>query len=91
MNVLLGSQSIGTAALSGAGRRLLALTSTFLVTITVPTGTASGPQVLCLQGLSHATCDFSCHAGAYGGAQQDATTQCLPYPARAMHRMCTGD
>ena len=46
MTVLLGSQSIGTGALSGAGRRLLALTSTFTVTITVPAGTASGSQVL---------------------------------------------
>ena len=55
VTVLLGSTSIGTAALSGAGRRrLLALTSTFSVTITVPTGTAAGSQVPCMQGLSHA-------------------------------------
>ena len=52
MTVLLGSTSIGTAALSGSGRRLLALTSTFTVTITVPTGTAAGSQVSCMQGLS---------------------------------------
>ncbi|CAK0782794.1 hypothetical protein CVIRNUC_005989 [Coccomyxa viridis] len=50
VTVLLGSASIGTAALSGAGRRrLLALTSTFSVTITVPAGTAAGSQVLTLQ------------------------------------------
>ena len=53
VTVLLGSTSIGTAALSGVGRRLLALTSTFSVTITVPTGTAAGNQVPCVQGLSH--------------------------------------
>ena len=53
VTVLLGSTSIGTAALSGAGRRLLALTSTFSVTITVPAGTAAGSQVPCMQGLSH--------------------------------------
>ena len=52
MTVLLGGQSIGTAALSGSGRRLLALTSTFSVTITVP-GTASGSQVPCMPDLSH--------------------------------------
>ena len=55
VTVLLGSTSIGTAALSGAGRRrLLALTSTFSVSITVPTGTAAGSQVPCMQGLAHA-------------------------------------
>ena len=53
VTVLLGSASIGTAALSGAGRRLLALTSTFSVTITVPAGTAAGSQVPCVQGVSH--------------------------------------
>ena len=54
VTVLLGSASIGTAALSGAGRRrLLALTSTFSVTITVPAGTAAGSQVPCMQGVSH--------------------------------------
>ena len=53
VTVLLGGQSIGSAALSGAGRRLLALTSTFSVTITVPAGTASGSQVPCTQCLPH--------------------------------------
>ncbi|CAK0782792.1 hypothetical protein CVIRNUC_005987 [Coccomyxa viridis] len=48
VTVLLGSQSIGTGALSGSGR-LLALTSPFTVTITMPAGTASGSQVLTLQ------------------------------------------
>ena len=52
VTVLLGSQSIGTGALSGSGR-LLALTSPFTVTITVPAGTASGSQLPCLQCLSH--------------------------------------
>ena len=56
VTVLLGSTSIGTAALSGAGRRrLLALTSTFSVSITVPTGTAAGSQVPCVQCLSQST------------------------------------
>ena len=53
MTVLLGSTSIGTGALSGAGRRLLALTSTFTVSITVPAGTASGSQVPRVQCLPH--------------------------------------
>ena len=55
VTVLLGSTTIGTAALSGSGRRLLALTSTFTVTITVPAGTASGSQVPCVQCLSQST------------------------------------
>ena len=87
MTVLLGSTSIGTGALSGAGRRLLALTSTFSVSITVPTGTAAGSQVPCTQDLSHAMLRVPsrlrlgrCSAKAPSGAER--------YPAGVLHRMC---
>ena len=88
MTVLLGSTSIGTAVLSGAGRRLLALTSTFSVTITVPAGTAAGNQVPCMLGLSHAMLRSVPSRLCPGRFSAKAPSDAERYPAGVLHRMC---